>query len=135
MTFLEASCSARRRQTQTAAGTHPSQCGDLVLGEPLEEMLLALTAARPPRPSLGQFLDQVLSVLRVPCASFRLHSDACVSFVCHGACARGREPFSSREKFGKTASDHFNDQLSRVLQIAQNPRSRGYFAERARESA
>ena len=49
--------------------------------------------------------------------------------------ARGREPFSSREKFGETALAHFNGQLSRVLRIARNLRSEGYFAEPAGESA
>jgi hypothetical protein len=32
---------------------------------------------------------------------------------------------------GETAPAPFNGELSRVLQIARNPRSRGYFAERA----
>jgi hypothetical protein len=49
--------------------------------------------------------------------------------------ARGHERFSSGEKFSETASAGFNRQLSRVLQIAQNPRNRGDFAQRARESA
>jgi len=50
-------------------------------------------------------------------------------------CARGREPFSSGEKFGETASLHFDGELSRTLQIALSLRNRGYFAERAGESA
>ena len=44
-------------------------------------------------------------------------------------CARGREPFSSGEKFGETASLHFDRQLSRTLQIARNPRGRGNLGE------
>src|SRR5215469_6375784 len=43
------------------------------------------------------------------------------------ACARGREPFPSREKFGETALAHFNGQLSGVLRIARNPPSGGNF--------
>jgi hypothetical protein len=38
-------------------------------------------------------------------------------------CARGREPFSSGEKFGETASLHFDRQLSRTLQIALTRRA------------
>ena len=48
--------------------------------------------------------------------------------------ARGCEPFSSREKLGETASAHVNGQLSRVLQITRNPRSRGDFGVCAGES-
>ena len=42
-------------------------------------------------------------------------------------CVEGREPFSSREKFGETASFQFERRLSGVLRIVRNLRTRGDF--------